>query len=93
LFGNKLFKDFYDTLINMVIGFVLINTAPTYEHEVYVSLCKNERIKEINPLFGEYDLIVKVDADDFQSIGDIVINDIRSLNGVIDTKTLTGTNF
>jgi len=77
----------------MVIGYVLINTDPMYEHEVYASLCKNKRIKEVHPLFGEYVLIVKIDADDFQSIGDIVINDIRSLNGVIDTKTLTGTNF
>ena len=77
----------------MVIGYVLINTNPMYEHEVYTSLCENKRIKEVHPLFGEYDLIAKVDADDFQSIGDIVINNIRSLNGVIDTKTLTGTNF
>lgn len=77
----------------MTVGFVLINTAPMHEHEVYMSLCGNKRIKEVNPLFGEYDLIVKIDTDNFQSIGDIVINDIRSLDGVIDTKTLTGTMF
>jgi len=77
----------------MVIGYVLINTNPMYEHEVYTILCKTERIKEVHPLFGEYDLIAKVDTDDFQSIGDIVNNDIRSLKGVIDTKTLTGTTL
>jgi len=75
----------------VVLGFVLINTSPVYEHEVYMSLCRNERIKEVHPLFGEYDLIVKIDTDDFQSIGNIVVNDIRSLDGVINTKTLTGT--
>ena len=77
----------------MVVGFILINAAPTHEHEVYMSLCRNEKIKEVNPLFGEYDLIVKIDTDDFRSIGDIVVNEIRSIKGVIDTKTLTGTNL
>ncbi|MBN2600112.1 MAG: Lrp/AsnC ligand binding domain-containing protein, partial [Candidatus Thermoplasmatota archaeon] len=50
-------------------------------------------IIELHPLFGEYDLIAKIEADDFESLGDIVVNKIRSIEGVIDTKTLTGTKF
>jgi len=77
----------------MAIGFVLINTTPMHEHEVYNKLLKNTKIKEVHPLFGEYDLIVKIDCGDLQSLGEIVVKEIRSLNGVIDTKTLTGTKF
>ena len=77
----------------MTIGYVLITTLPIHEHEVYNKLLKNKKIKEIHPLFGEYDLIVKIDCDDFQSMGEFIVNEIRSLNGVINTKTLTGAKF
>ncbi len=77
----------------MVVGFVLINTSPTHEHEVYNKLQKMRRIIEVHPLFGEYDLIAKIESDDFKTLGDIVLNTIRPIKGVIDTKTLTGTKI
>jgi DNA-binding Lrp family transcriptional regulator len=77
----------------MVVGFVLINTAPAHEHEVYNKLRREQQIVELNPLFGEYDLIVKIESNDFNQLGNIVLDNIRSVKGVIDTKTLTGTKF
>jgi DNA-binding Lrp family transcriptional regulator len=77
----------------MAIGFVLIKAAPGYEHEVYNKLSKVKEINELHPLFGEYDLIAKIKAEDFEKLGQIIINKIRSIEGVIDTKTLTGTKF
>jgi DNA-binding Lrp family transcriptional regulator len=50
-------------------------------------------IIELHPLFGEYDLITKIEAEDFEKIGGIVINKIRSIEGVTYTKTLTGPKF
>jgi DNA-binding Lrp family transcriptional regulator len=77
----------------MSIGFILIKAAPSLEHEVYNKLSKIQEIIDLQPLFGEYDLIAKIEAEDFEKLGEIVINNIRSLQGVIDTKTLTGTKF
>ncbi|MEM4170293.1 MAG: Lrp/AsnC ligand binding domain-containing protein [Thermoplasmata archaeon] len=77
----------------MAIGFVLISTAPGKEHEVYDEHRKIKEIIEIKPLFGEYDLIAKVEAKDFNELGKIVVDQIRSIPGVIDTKTLTGIKF
>jgi len=74
----------------MAMGFVLITTAPTHERDVYTKLSKVSEVVEVHPLFGEYDLIVKVEPEDFEKLGDIVVNKIRSIDGVIDTKTLTG---
>mgnify|MGYP001597929632 FL=1 len=45
---------------------------------------------EIHPLFGEYDLIAKVEAKDYESIGEIIIKKIKIIEGITDTKTLTG---
>ena len=77
----------------MAIGFVLISTAPAKEHEVYNQLLKVNDIVELHPLFGEYDLIAKLETDDFNNLGQIVVDKVRTVNGVIDTKTLTGIKF
>ena len=77
----------------MAIGFVLISAAPAREHDVYNKLSKVPEIVELHPLFGEYDLIAKIQAEDFERLGKIVVDKIRSIEGVIDTKTLTGTKF
>jgi len=77
----------------MALGFVLITVAPACEHEVYNKLSKVPEIVELHPLFGEYDLIAKIDAEDFEKLGSIVVNKIRTIKGVIDTETLTGTKF
>ena len=73
----------------MPIGFILINTTHALEYEVYNKLLKVPEIIELHPLFGEYDLIAKIEAEDFEKLGEIVSDKIRSIKGVIDTKTLT----
>ena len=50
-------------------------------------------IIELHPFFGEYDLITKIEAEDFEKIGGIVINKIRSIASVVYAKTLTGPKF
>jgi DNA-binding Lrp family transcriptional regulator len=77
----------------MAIGFVLISTAPTKEHDVFNELNVFDEIIELHPLFGEYDLIAKVETKDFEMLGEVVVDRIRAINGVIDTKTLTGIKF
>ncbi|MFG1518980.1 MAG: Lrp/AsnC ligand binding domain-containing protein [Thermoplasmata archaeon] len=77
----------------MSIAFILVSTVPGKEHEVYNKISKIKYVVEIHPLFGEYDLIVKVDAEDFTELGKIVIDQIRTIEGVIDTKTLTATKM
>ena len=77
----------------MAIGFVLITTAPAHENEVYNKLSTTPEIIELHTLFGEYDIIAKIQADDFDKLGNIVVKKIRYIKGVIDTKTLTGTKF
>jgi len=77
----------------MVVGYVLITAAPKHEHQVYNRLTKVQEIIEIHPLFGEYDLIAIIKAEDPDKLAHIIVNKIRSIHGVADTKTLTGTKF
>lgn len=77
----------------MVIAFILVNTVPGKETEVYKKLSGMENVSEIYTLFGEYDLIVKVETKDFSQLERMVIDNIRSIPGIVDTKTLTGIKF
>lgn len=55
---------------------------------MYERLMKIDEIAELYPLFGEYDLIAKVEADTYEAIGEVVVAKIRSIRGVKATKTL-----
>lgn len=75
----------------MALGFVLVHVSPSREYEVYEKLTKIPEVFELSPLFGEYDFIAKVEAEDYENLGNIIVSKIRSIEGVVDTKTLTGT--
>ena len=75
----------------MATGFALLSISPLHEKEVFEALNKMYEISEVHPLFGEYDILVKIECGDIDTIGEVVIKKIRSLNGIVDTKTLIGT--
>ncbi len=77
----------------MALGFVLIKVSPMREREVYEKIASLKEVEELYPLFGEYDLIAKVVVRDFEELSDVVVNKIRSIKGVLETKTLTGARF
>ena len=78
----------------MPIAYVLINVQSEHKQKIYQELSKVEGIFELHPLDGEYyDLIAKIETKSFENIADIIKNKIRSIKGIIDTKTLTGTKF
>ena len=77
----------------MALAFVLISIAPGDEFRVFKKLKNVLEIDEIYPLFGEYDFLVKLVAEDFEKIGNIVVNKIRIIRGVTSTKTITEAKF
>ena len=75
----------------MATGFALLSISPLKEKEVFESLRNMPEVTEVHPLFGEYDILVKIECSDIDQIGEVVIKKIRSLAGVVDSKTLIGT--
>ena len=74
----------------MAVGYVLINVSPGKEFEVHQQLGTLDSVLDATLLFGDYDLIVKLQAGDLSGIAAIVVENIRQIEGVIDTKTLAG---
>ena len=70
-----------------------MHISPLHEHEVFNKISQLNEVLEVHPLFGEYDLIAKIEAKDYESIGEIIVNKIRTIDGITDTKTITGLKF
>lgn len=71
----------------MPIGFVFISTDMKKEEEVYNELKKVPEVTEAHRVFGEYDIIAKLNADDMNSLGKVVIDKIRAIPGIYNTTT------
>jgi len=74
----------------MAIGFVLLHVSTVHENEVFNTLSKLPEVLEVHPVSGEYDIVAKIKAEDYESIAEIIIKKIKTIPGVTDTKTLTG---
>jgi DNA-binding Lrp family transcriptional regulator len=72
----------------VAIGFVLVTTAAGQEKPVHDAASRLAGVVEVVPLFGEYDLLVKVEAGDWDALGRIILHHLRTLPGVSATKTL-----
>ena len=71
-------------------NYILIKTKPGKECEVYDELKKVPEVVDFHQLLDEYDLIAKIKANDFDKVRLIIVNKIRHIKGIIDTKTLLG---
>ena len=74
----------------MAIGFVLITTEPGQEKLVRGKLEEIELVTAGWMLFGEYDLIARVQAEDEYDLTRCIVEEIRPMDGIVDTKTLIG---
>ena len=74
----------------MAIGFVLITTKPGEEEKVRTALDSIEHVTARWRLFGEFDIIARVQADDEFVLTRCIVEEIRPIQGIKDTKTMIG---
>ena len=74
----------------MAVGYVLINVKPGLELQVFETIKAMDGIADVDLLFGDYDIIVKIVAESMGTIAKIVVENIRQVDGVDNTKTLAG---
>lgn len=87
---GEFISDAFNRKSSGAICFILIRTVPTYEQEIHNKLSKISQIIELYHLLGEYDIIAKIRVENFEKLGKIVLKEIRTIEGIKSTKTLTG---
>lgn len=73
--------------------YVLVRVKPTFESKIGEALKRIKKAKEVHPLFGEFDFIIKLEGRNHDEITQTILEEIRSLDGVASTKTLVRTSF
>jgi DNA-binding Lrp family transcriptional regulator len=71
-----------------VKAFVLINTQIGSEEDVLKYLRNLEEVEEAHIVYGVYDIVAKVTAEDINKLRDIVTMKIRKMNKIMSTTTM-----
>jgi DNA-binding Lrp family transcriptional regulator len=74
----------------LAVGFVLITTEPGEEIRVREKVAEIDCVKGIWVVFGSFDCFVKVEADEESKLTEAIVQGIRSVPGIVDTRTLIG---
>ncbi len=72
----------------MSVGYVLLDVEPGSEYSVYEKASSLPFVSDAQVLFGDHDMILKVEAENMGEIAKYVVDSIRSIEGVTNTKTL-----
>ena len=72
----------------MPVAFVVINTEIGYMDAVLEEVRAIEGVREAHTVFGVYDIIAKIEAEDMSKLKNIVTARIRGLNNVRSTLTM-----
>lgn len=73
----------------MPVAFILINSELGKEEDVLKELRSIENVKEVHFVYGVYDIIAKVEAENMEKLKEIVTFKIRRLSDVRSTLTMT----
>jgi len=72
----------------MVIAYILITSKSGGEKNVLESLQKLEEIAEAKIVYGEYDIIAKIQTGDVDKLNDFLLEKIRQISDIEKTSTL-----
>ncbi len=72
----------------MVKAYLLIMSKSGTEKEIINALLNKVNIKDAHIVYGEYDLIAKIEVDDVSQLNDFLLEEIRVLKDVERTSTL-----
>lgn len=73
----------------MVNAYCLISTEPGKASEIFEKVKELEGVNSVEAVTGSYDLVARIEVDSLELLTETVFSEIRSINGVTSTSTLT----
>ncbi len=68
-------------------AFVLINVTGDHTKSAYKTITRISGVKAVYAVTGVYDVIAHVEAEDINTLSELIVSKIRSIDGV--TRTMT----
>lgn len=75
----------------MTTGVVLIRLSAGKEKSALAKIKDTKGVSHVSGVYGRWDLICDVEADDLPSMTNVVVNKLRAIPGVSSTETLITT--
>jgi len=75
----------------MVTGLVLIRLATGREKLTLKQIKETKGVAHVSAVYGRWDLVVDIEAEDLPSMTNILVENIRAYPGVSATETLVTT--
>ena len=72
----------------MATAYVLINCDLGFEEQIIEELKHISDVKEVNGVFGAYDILAKVESDQISTLRETIMSEIRKIVHVRSTLTL-----
>jgi len=70
-----------------VTAYVLINTSPGRAMDVATRLRETRGVTVADAITGEYDVIARLEGEDVNAVGGIIVEAIQKIEGVFKTVT------
>ncbi|MEK6923423.1 MAG: Lrp/AsnC ligand binding domain-containing protein [Nanoarchaeota archaeon] len=71
-----------------MLAYVLLGVNPNTEEKVYKKLQKLSEVKNVNLLFGSWDIMAHVEVQSVASLNDFMMDKIRKIPEVTLTATM-----
>lgn len=71
-----------------MFAYVLIELESKDVGDILEKIKKNRRVKEAHVLFGEWDIIMKVDCQSPEDLATYIIESVRPIKGIKLTSTM-----
>ena len=72
----------------MPLAWVLLQCLPGKERDVYVQLLDMPAVSEVSVVYGELDLVARIDFEDEKEMSRTLIEKMRHISGVKKSETL-----
>ena len=70
------------------LAWILISCEPGRERDVYLQLLDMPVVSEVSVVYGELDLVARIDFDSEKEMSKTLIENMRHVEGVRKTETL-----
>ncbi|MBT4059395.1 MAG: Lrp/AsnC ligand binding domain-containing protein [Euryarchaeota archaeon] len=77
----------------MDTAFILLKTEPAREKDVYSALLDIAEVIETHALYGEYDLLARVECANSKELTSILMKKLRQIDGIRETETLIAVDY
>jgi len=69
--------------------YVLINCQSGFENTIIEKLIKIPEVKEVQGIFGKYDIFVKMQSDSQEMLEEVLTKQIRKIPNITSTNSLS----